>query len=287
MWYFPMRLKSDLYAIFRQFQTLVERQFSCSIKTVQSDLGGEYRKLHHFLADLGIAHRQSCAYMHEQNGRVECKHRHIVETGLALLAQGSVPSRYLDYAFETAVFLINRLPTPVLGNVSPHFVLFRSLPDYSFLRVFRCLCFPYLRPYNKHNMDYRSSRCVFLGYPSSFGGYLCVDLNTGKMFICRHVRFDESVYPLQCSFVQVSPPAAPSSLWSVSRMVSSVSLSSEAPLVVPVVPVAPVPQPSPCQPAVPPQRTHLMVTRNMARATAYGSRAFVASVDVVEPTCYT
>ncbi|XP_019178799.1 PREDICTED: uncharacterized protein LOC109173933 [Ipomoea nil] len=104
-------------------------------KENNSDLGGEYKKLGSTLASLGIRHRKSCAYTHEQNGRVERKHRHVVETGLALMAQSSVPSRLWDYAFETAVYLINKMPTRVLFDKSPHYLLHRSPPSYSYLRV--------------------------------------------------------------------------------------------------------------------------------------------------------
>lgn len=121
---------------------MVERLFSCKIKSVQSDLGGEYQKLHNRFVELGIVHRHSCAYTHEQNGRVERMHRHIVEIGLALMAQASVSSRFWEFAFETTVYLINRIPTTVLGRVSPHFKLHRSPPPYTFLRVFGCLCYP-------------------------------------------------------------------------------------------------------------------------------------------------
>lgn len=60
--------------------------FSCKIKSIQSDLGGEYKKLHSILTSIGINHRQSCAYAHEKNGRVERRYRHIVETRLVLMA---------------------------------------------------------------------------------------------------------------------------------------------------------------------------------------------------------
>lgn len=143
----------------------------------------------------GIFHRQSCAYTHEQKGRVERRHRHIVETGLALLARANLPMRFWHFAFETAVHLINRLPTPVLCHESPYSVVHKSPADYSFLRVFGSLCYLHLRPYNKHKVSYRSSPCVFLGYPVSFRGYRCLDLRTQKFFDCRHVRFDESVFP--------------------------------------------------------------------------------------------
>jgi hypothetical protein len=48
IWYYPLVAKSDVYSVFHQFQTLVERQFSLKIKFVQTDWGGEYRKLSTF-----------------------------------------------------------------------------------------------------------------------------------------------------------------------------------------------------------------------------------------------
>lgn len=63
-WLFPMKLKYDIYSIFDRFRALVERQFSTTIKSIQTDLGGEYQKLGRFFAKLGIHHCQSCAYTH-------------------------------------------------------------------------------------------------------------------------------------------------------------------------------------------------------------------------------
>ncbi|KAL5754061.1 hypothetical protein ACOSP7_022281 [Xanthoceras sorbifolium] len=36
----------------------------------------------------------SCPYTHEQNGIVERKHRHLVETGLSMLAHASMPLKF-------------------------------------------------------------------------------------------------------------------------------------------------------------------------------------------------
>lgn len=57
---------------------------------VQSDWGGEYRKLFTFPTHKGIVHQLSCPHTREQNGTVERKHRHIVEMGLTLLAHASL-----------------------------------------------------------------------------------------------------------------------------------------------------------------------------------------------------
>jgi hypothetical protein len=57
--------------------------------------------------------------MHQQNGSIEQKHRHIVEVSLALLAHVAMLLKFWDEAFVFATFLINRLPTPVLDHITP------------------------------------------------------------------------------------------------------------------------------------------------------------------------
>ena len=72
-------------------------------------IGGEYQAFTSLLQSFGIIHKVSCPHTHEQNGVVEQKHRHIIESGLTLLAQASLPLKYWDEAYHTAVFLINRI----------------------------------------------------------------------------------------------------------------------------------------------------------------------------------
>jgi histone deacetylase 1/2 len=170
IWFYPLAAKSDVFTVFHRFQAQVERQFSLKIKSVQTDWGGEYQKLNTYIKTIGIHHRVICPHTHEQNGMVERRHRHIVETGLTLLGQCKAPLKYWSSAFESSVYLINRMPTPVLNHKTPFECLLKSTPDYGFLRTFRCLCFPLLRPYNAHKLDFRSSPCVFLGYSNSHLG---------------------------------------------------------------------------------------------------------------------
>lgn len=83
------------------------------------DWGGEYRSLTSFHGQYGIMFRQSSPYTSEQDGILEWKHRHIVETGLTLLAHSGLPFKYWGEAFSAAIYLINRLPTPVLHHQYP------------------------------------------------------------------------------------------------------------------------------------------------------------------------
>ena len=165
-WMYPLRFKSDVFHIFQQYKALVENLFSSKIQQLQSDNGGEYlsNDFKSFLTKHGIHHRLACPYTSQQNGIAERKHRHIQETGLTLLAKAHLPNKYWTDAFLTVIFLINRLPTKVLHNLSPYFVLHKNMPSYTSLRTFGCTCYPYLRPYENHKLSFRSKQCIFLGY---------------------------------------------------------------------------------------------------------------------------
>jgi len=115
--------------------------------------------------------------------------------GLTLLAQVCLPNCYWVDAFLTSVYLINHLPTKVLNNITPYFVLHKSMSRYSDMRTFSCACYPYLRSYEKHKLAFRSKQCIFLGYSNQQKGYRCLDFATGRVFISRHVVFDEDTFP--------------------------------------------------------------------------------------------
>ncbi|KAL3819930.1 hypothetical protein ACJIZ3_005835 [Penstemon smallii] len=204
-WLFPIKLKSDVEKVFLNFQQYVEKQFERKIKAVQSDWGGEYRRLNTYFKNTGINHRLSCPHTHQQNGSIERKHRHIVEVGLSMLAHSNLPMIYWDDAFQTATYVINRLPTTVLNQKSPFEKLYNRIPDYSFMRVFGCACWPNLRPYNKNKLNFRSKTCIFIGYSLCHQGYKCLDLSTGKVYVSRHVVFDENLFPYTSENKSQSP----------------------------------------------------------------------------------
>jgi histone deacetylase 1/2 len=208
-WIYLLHAKSDVESIFYKFQKRVELLLDRKIKCVQSDWGGEYRRLHKFFENNGIAHHISCPHTHQQNGSVERKHRHIVETGLSLLAQACMPVTFWDEAFTTATYLINRLPTRVIENATPLERLLgaKAKPNYDMLKAFGCACFPHLRPYNSKKLTLRSKECVFIGYSGDHKGYKCLDVDTGHVYISRDVIFDESSFPFSRKFASsLQPP---------------------------------------------------------------------------------
>jgi hypothetical protein len=194
-WIYLLRHKSAVYNYFLEFQTLVERMFNLKIIPIQSDLGGKYEHLNSFFHKIGISYQVSCPHTHQQNGAAECKHCHIVEMGLALLAHSSMLLKYWDEAFLAAVYLINSTLTKLLSYDTLLHRLLGSTPDYSSLCVFGCACWPNLCSYNSHKLHLRFTQCVFLGYSNMHKGFKCLNIPTERIYISRDVIFDESVFP--------------------------------------------------------------------------------------------
>ena len=253
IWFYPLRNKSDVKHIFIRWKSLVETRFQLKLQTLYSDNGGEYIALTDFLATSGVSHLTTPPHTPEHNGFSERRHRHIVETGLSLLSHDKMPPSYWTYALATAVYLINRQPTPTLSLTSAFQKLFGSVPNYSKLRSFGCLCYPWIKPYNHHKLEPKSTPCIFIGYSLHQSAFLCLDPSSSCVYVSRHVHFVETQYPFQTlsqppvkikpafpswcppvTKVSVSPNVPPSSV----PTPGSTPLTNETPLMVPPIVVA-------------------------------------------------
>ncbi|PKI76059.1 hypothetical protein CRG98_003609 [Punica granatum] len=106
-----------------------------------------------------MVHQTSCADTPQQNGRVEKKHRHILNVARALMFQASIPIKFWE----------------------SHEVHFYKPPNYDNLRVFE---------------EERSQRFVFVGYLHRQKGWRLYNLKSWEFFVSRDVRFYEHVFPV-------------------------------------------------------------------------------------------
>ncbi|KAB2608246.1 hypothetical protein D8674_011414 [Pyrus ussuriensis x Pyrus communis] len=181
VWIFPMSNKSDVFTLFVKFYKFVLNQFGTTIKSLQTDGGGEYtsKSFTSFLADKAA----------------ERKNRHILETAITLFSASGLPSVLWYFACAHSIRLINNMPCKSLSFSSPYLALYKKVADIQSLKIFGSVVFPWLRPYNLNKLQPRSVMCAFLGYSQGYKGVICYNLQTKKFIISRHVYFDESLFP--------------------------------------------------------------------------------------------
>ncbi|KAL4592495.1 hypothetical protein LXL04_005493 [Taraxacum kok-saghyz] len=145
---------------------------------------------------MGIIHQKSTVNTPQQNGIIERKHKHILETARALYFLSGVGTSYWGECTKTAVYMINRMPSTTLYNKSPYEVLFKAKVDLNILKAFGCLCFVSTSKVNRNKFMPRSNPCVFIGYPFGQKAYKVFDLVTKKIVISRDIHFHEDIFPL-------------------------------------------------------------------------------------------
>lgn len=59
-----LRYKSEVFNVFQNFKTMVEKQTGCKIKKLRSDNGKEYvnKRMEEYLQNKGIIHQLSAPY---------------------------------------------------------------------------------------------------------------------------------------------------------------------------------------------------------------------------------
>jgi transposase InsO family protein len=137
---------------------MVQTQFGKGIKRIRSDNGKEYvnHNLSNFTSKNGIIHEFTCVDTPQQNGVAERKNRHLLEVARAILFQMSVPKSYWGEAVLTATYLINRVSSRVIDNVSPIQFLISRFPSVPILqnlesRVFGCVAFVHVHQQHRTN----------------------------------------------------------------------------------------------------------------------------------------
>ncbi|PNY00673.1 retrovirus-related Pol polyprotein from transposon TNT 1-94 [Trifolium pratense] len=280
VWLYPMKFKSDVALLFPIFKNLVEKQFKTKIKTLYSDNGGEFIKLRSFLQNHGISHLTTPPHTPEHNGLSERKHRHLTETARCLLNQASLPTQFWSFAFLTAAYLINRLPTPGLNMSTPYHILFNHPPNYTKLKTFGCLCFPWLKPYTHNKLEPRSEPCIFLGYSLTQSAYICYNFKTHKTYISRHVQFVENIFP----FSQNNTVVPSSTIIPLESPPTNTSLSSSIPVSQPILPTQPnTPNPTTDTQPPYPNISETLVTEPPSHSTPEHTLSTVQSVVEVPP----
>lgn len=169
------------------------------MKSIRTDNAPELTKgetLDLYLAK-GIKQQSSCTETPQQNGVVERKQKHILETARCLFYQSNLSMQFWGDCIQCAVHLINRMPLTVLNGMTPYEKIHSIKPKLDYLKVFGCLCYVSTLKQGRHKFSQRAQQCVFLGYPANKKGYKVYNIERQMEIISKDVIFHERIFPYQ------------------------------------------------------------------------------------------
>lgn len=200
-WVYLMKEKSEVCAIFQNFHKLVLNILQSSICILRTDNGREYFSypFTQYLTTNGIFHQSTCPYTPQQNGVAERKNCYLLEVARSLMFTSSTPNRYWGEAILTAAYLSNRLPTKVLKYQTPLNNLMTTFPYVRILttltpKVFGCMVYVYQTSPNRHKLEPKSFKCIFIGYSPTQKEYKCYCPTSQKFYVSCDVIFDETIF---------------------------------------------------------------------------------------------
>nr|GEV90989.1 putative ribonuclease H-like domain-containing protein [Tanacetum cinerariifolium] len=96
IWIFLLKHKNEASQHLKNFHRKIDVQFEKGIKRIRCDNGGEFTstKMLEFYNENGILLETTCLHTPQQNGVVERKHRHLLETARALRISANLPKRF-------------------------------------------------------------------------------------------------------------------------------------------------------------------------------------------------
>ena len=165
-WIFFKNEKSDTFSKFQEFKMMIEEEVGVKICCLRSDNGGEYTsdEFNQYLHEYRIRRQFTCANTPQQNGVAERKNRQLAEICRSVLHAKNVLRKFWVEAMQTAAHVINKLPQPRLGFVSPFEIQWDMKPTISCFQVFGCVCYVFVPDHLRSKFDKKAVKCIFVGY---------------------------------------------------------------------------------------------------------------------------
>jgi len=95
-WMHMLQDKTQVFSAIKQFYHMIDTQFSTKLLMIRSDNVSEFlqHSCQDFFAASGILHQKSIVKTPQQNGVVERKHRHLLDTARAIRFHAGLPKSF-------------------------------------------------------------------------------------------------------------------------------------------------------------------------------------------------
>ncbi|KAA0062925.1 gag/pol protein [Cucumis melo var. makuwa] len=124
----------------------------------------------------------------QQNGVSERRNRILLDMVRSMMSYAQLPSSFWGYAVETAVHILNNVPSKSVSETL--FKLWRGRkPSLSHFRIWGCPA--HMLVTNPKKLEPRSRLCQFVGYPKETRGGLLFDPQENRVFVSTNATFLE------------------------------------------------------------------------------------------------
>jgi transposase InsO family protein len=177
MWLYTIKLKSEVFDVFKRFKVLIEKESGKSIKILRTDGGGEYtsKDFEAFCVNHGIGHKVTTSYTPQHNGFAERRNRTLINMAMSIIKQKNLPHKLWGETFTTATYLLlNKCPTKKLNMKVPEEAWNGRKPSEKHLRIFGSLCYKHVPDVKRNKLEDKSEIMILVGYHPT-GAYKLYD----------------------------------------------------------------------------------------------------------------
>jgi hypothetical protein len=119
------------------------------------------------VSSLSYTSQFSYPFTHNQLDKMERQWATLADSATTMLQHANCPTKYWGLAMRTAVYLRNRLPSPIASSGyggAPYTMLHGVPTDLAHLKVFGCTAYLRLEDRYKDKLSPKALRCMFIGY---------------------------------------------------------------------------------------------------------------------------
>ena len=185
-----MRHKFESFEKFKLFKNGVQNQLGKNIKTLRSDIGGEYlsQNFDDHLRNCGIVSQLTSPGTPQWNGVSKRRNRTLLDMVRSMMSRTDLPIFLWGYALEIVAFLLNRIPSKAIEK-TPYELWTGKRFGLFFLKIWGFEAYVKRQAFDK--LASKSDKCLFVGYPKETKGYYFYIPSENKVFVARNGVFLE------------------------------------------------------------------------------------------------
>ncbi|GBN60008.1 Retrovirus-related Pol polyprotein from transposon TNT 1-94 [Araneus ventricosus] len=170
---FTLKSKSEVFSIFKEYLSRVQRELGRKLKSVRTDNGLEFchKDFETFLRDLGIKIERTSFYTPELNGIAERFNRSSMEAVRTMLQDSGLQPRFWAEALHAYVHTKNRCSHKLTEGKTQMEIWSGHKPSIRHCRTFGSLAYVYVPTVNRNKLQPKAKIGILVDYAVNRRGY--------------------------------------------------------------------------------------------------------------------